>query len=121
MASGSRMEREARTVEAMVRLYCHAHHGRGEALCAGCRELLSYAGQRLERCPFQEGKTTCARCPVHCYRPDMRERIRAVMRYAGPRMLWRHPMLALLHLIDGRRKAPAARRRTPSPEKPSNA
>jgi hypothetical protein len=26
------------------------------------------------------------------------------MRYAGPRMMARHPYLALMHLIDGRRK-----------------
>jgi hypothetical protein len=31
--------------------------------------------------------------------------MREVMRYAGPRMLWRHPLLAVAHLIDGRRPA----------------
>jgi hypothetical protein len=66
--------------------------------------------QRLEKCPFEEGKTTCARCPVHCYKPEMREKIRAVMRYSGPRMLYRHPMLTIFHIIDGRRKAPVADR-----------
>ncbi len=101
-----RLAREARTLEAMVRVYCHGQHGDGEDLCPACRELLVYARRRLERCPFGEGKTTCARCPVHCYKPDMRGRIRAVMRYAGPRMLWRHPLLALQHLLDGRRKVP---------------
>lgn len=103
---GPRLAREARTVEAMVRIYCRGQHGDSEGLCPACRELLVYARRRLERCPFGEGKTTCARCPVHCYRPAMRERVRAVMRYAGPRMVWRHPLLALQHLLDGRRKAP---------------
>ena len=56
--------------------------------------------------PFHEGKTTCANCPAHCYKPEMREKIRKVMRYAGPRMIYRHPILALLHIIDGRRKEP---------------
>ncbi len=102
-----RLAREARTVEAMVRMYCRDRHGDGEELCPACRELLAYAWRRLERCPFGEGKTTCARCPVHCYKPDMRERMRAVMRYAGPRMLLSHPLLALQHLLDGRRKVPA--------------
>lgn len=101
-----RMERERRTVEAMIRLYCRAHHGEGGDLCSECGELLEYALARLERCPFQEGKTTCVRCPVHCYRPEMRERIRRVMRYAGPRMLASHPLLALLHLLDGLRREP---------------
>ncbi len=102
--AGTRIDRESITVGHMVRLYCRYHHGR--TLCADCRQLLEYASERLERCPFQEGKTTCARCPVHCYRPEMRERVRQVMRYSGPRMTFRHPYLALRHLIDSRRKRP---------------
>ncbi len=37
----------------------------------------------------------------------MREKIRRVMRYAGPRMLLRHPVMALLHMVDGLRKEPS--------------
>jgi predicted amidophosphoribosyltransferase len=95
------LARERRTVEAMICLYCRGQHGCPGDLCAACRELADYARARLERCPFGEAKPTCARCPVHCYRPEMRERIRAVMRYAGLRMLLRHPLLALGHLFDG--------------------
>ncbi len=106
------MAREAKTVEAMVRLYCRGqHHSRG-GLCLECRELLDYARSRLARCPYQEGKTTCARCPVHCYRPAMRERVRAVMRYAGPRMALRHPVLALTHVLDRLRAVPVRSPRT---------
>ena len=101
-----RMAREHRTVEAMIRVACRGQHGTGAGLCDDCGELLAYARERLDRCPFQDGKTTCAKCPVHCYRPAMRERIRAVMRYAGPRMLWYHPVLALRHLVDGLRAEP---------------
>ena len=109
-----RLARERRTIDAMIRLYCRDHHAPpGRDLCPECRELLEYAEQRLERCPFQQGKTTCAKCPVHCYRPAMRERVRAVMRYAGPRMLRRHPVLALLHLLDSRRKEPMQAGRKP--------
>jgi len=99
-----RMGREARTIEAMVEIYCRAHHGAGAVPvpCRECRELVAYARHRLGRCPFREEKPTCARCPVHCYRPAMRDRIREVMRFAGPRMLRRHPILAVLHLLDGR-------------------
>jgi hypothetical protein len=111
MAS-SRIRREGRTIAAMIRLYCrdrgHAPE-RGGAPCAACRELLDYALRKLERCPFQEGKTTCVKCPVHCYQMEMRERIRAVMRYAGPRMIWRHPALTVRHLLDGRRGEPPGR------------
>ena len=65
-------------------------------------------------CPFGEGKTTCARCPVHCYRKDMREKIRQVMRYSGPRMVYRHPVMAARHLMDGRRKEPLEKKRSPA-------
>ena len=105
------MIRERKTVEAMIRLYCKKHHAPEGARCADCQELVAYALERLDGCPFQERKTTCAQCPVNCYRPEMRERIRAVMRFAGPRMLLRHPVLAVLHLWDGI-KPKAARRAT---------
>jgi hypothetical protein len=101
-----RMARERRTVEAMIEIYCRGQHSMNGALCVECQALAAYARQRLDRCPFQEAKTTCARCPVHCYRPGMREQIRAVMRYAGPRMVYRHPIMALQHMLDERRKPP---------------
>lgn len=101
-----RIAREQRTVEAMIGLQCRDLHGTADGLCEECGALRDYALERLNRCPFQEGKTTCAKCPVHCYRPAMRERIRAVMRYAGPRMLSRHPILTVWHLVDGLRRAP---------------
>jgi len=104
--SHSRITREARTVEAMLRLYCRGQHGTPAGLCQDCRELFAYARERLDRCPFGEGKTTCARCPIHCYRPERREQIRKVMRYAGPRMLYRHPIMTIRHLIDGLRREP---------------
>ncbi len=112
-----RMARERRTLAAMVRLYCRGVHRPAPApgagykpvpteLCHSCGELLDYALARLDRCPFSGAeKPTCANCPVHCYSPEMRARVKEVMRFAGPRMLWRHPGLALLHLLDSRRKA----------------
>lgn len=101
-----RLKREARTIEAMVHITCHRRHDTRRELCAECQELLEYAFVRLEKCPFQEEKSTCVNCKVHCYRPDMRERIRLVMRDAGPHMVYRHPHLAFMHLaIDNRREA----------------
>ncbi len=98
-----RLLRERRTVEAMIRLYCRDRHAR-TSLCDDCTELLSYALKRLEKCPYQDRKPVCSKCPVHCYRPDMRQQVQSVMRHAGPRMLLRHPVLALLHILDARRK-----------------
>lgn len=107
---GTRLERESRTAAVMIRFYCSRHH-EFEHPCPDCCDLNDYAQERLARCPFGEGKTTCAKCPVHCYRPDMRARIRGVMRYAGPRMLLRHPVMAVQHLLDGRRDKPIRKTR----------
>ena len=90
----------------MVQIYCRSAHKNRSRLCDECRELLDYAGRCLDRCPFQACKTTCANCKVHCYKPSMREKIKGVMRYAGPRMMYRHPVLAVLHVFDGLRKDP---------------
>jgi hypothetical protein len=115
-----RVARERKTVTAMLHLYCRRHHGGQGGLCQACAELHAYAMCRLDRCPFGADKPTCAHCPVHCYRADRREQIRAVMRYAGPRMLWRHPYLAIRHLLDGRRPAPTLRRRLADDVAPSS-
>jgi hypothetical protein len=66
-----------------------------------------YASVRLDRCRFGAAKPTCAHCPVHCYQRDRRAQMRVVMRYAGPRMLWRHPLLSLGHWWDGFRRVAA--------------
>jgi hypothetical protein len=98
----SRLGKEQKTLEAMVGLYCSAKHGPLDGtVCEACRELLDYAAQRLEKCPFGEEKPKCSQCTVHCYKPDMRERVREVMRFAGPRMLTKHPVMAVQHLVQG--------------------
>ena len=96
------MEQERRTVEAMIEIFCHGHHDTPEGLCPECTELLAYVTQRLDKCPLRNNKPKCSKCPVHCYKPDMREKIRAVMSYAGPRMLCRHPILAGRHYLMGK-------------------
>ena len=92
-----RKRREAGTVRLMIRLYCKGHHG-SSPLCASCEELLTYARRQVERCPHEDEKPTCRRCAIHCYDAEHRDRIRAVMRYAGPRMLFRHPLFAICHM-----------------------
>lgn len=109
LSESRRIRREKKTIGAMAAMYCRARHGRREGLCAECAEFLSYALERLGKCPFGAAKPTCAKCPIHCYKPERREQAARVMRYAGPRMLRRHPILALLHLLDGRRRTPPRR------------
>jgi Nitrous oxide-stimulated promoter len=113
--AGKRLAREWQTIAAMIRCYCSAHHATGKSLCPECQELLDYARVRLERCRFGSDKPTCVKCPVHCYLPARREQVRVVMRYAGPRMLWQHPILSLRHWLDGRLGGRAEERvRTPA-------
>lgn len=95
-------EREKHVASEMIALYCRGNHGRrrGDGLCPACAELDTYARLRSDRCPFMETKTFCSNCKVHCYKPEMRDRIRAVMRYSGPRMLLNHPLMTLHHMIE---------------------
>ena len=105
---------EAELVSQMIALWCRAHHDGAEpaagaaqvklnrraiCLCPACAELRDYARARIERCPRMETKTFCSACPTHCYRPEMRERIREVMRWSGPRMLLHRPVPAIRHAI----------------------
>jgi predicted amidophosphoribosyltransferase len=101
----NRLQREIDTVRKMIVLYCRAHHAPQDGdLCPDCQALADYAAQRVARCPFGAEKPNCDKCPVHCYAPKQREEIRRVMRYAGPRMILHHPILAILHLLDSLRK-----------------
>jgi len=100
------LAREWETMEAMIRIHCRDHHRSNATLCAECQGLLDYAAVRLKRCRFGAAKPTCAKCPVHCYLPARRQQVKAVMRSAGPRMAWEHPVMSLRHWLDGLRKAP---------------
>jgi hypothetical protein len=103
----NRLDRERHTIQTMIEIYCLNHHHPADRLCPECAQLTSYALQRVERCPFKPNKPTCAGCTIHCYKPEMRQQVRVVMRYAGPRMLATHPLLAVAHLIDGALYRPA--------------
>ena len=96
MDAATKREREKEVVSLMISLYCRKKHG-GKTLCPECAALDDYARSRSDRCPFMETKTFCSACKVHCYKPEMREKIRAVMRWAGPRMLPVHPVLSIRH------------------------
>lgn len=101
-------QKEIRVVTLMVEQYCRGKH-RAERrqsrltrheLCTQCAALLDYAKLRASKCPHGENKPFCSNCTIHCYKPDMRQRIRAVMRYSGPRMLFSHPVLAISHVVQ---------------------
>lgn len=110
-----RIKREEKTIAAMIWLYCKASH-QSNGLCSECEQLLNYALEQLHRCPYKEEKPTCEYCPVHCYKPEPREKIRIVMRYSGPRLLFRHPVLAVMHLRDSRKAKREQEKKSNPPE-----
>lgn len=95
----TRIEEEKKTVRQMVEIFCHGHHHTHTGLCEACTALLDYAYAKLDHCRFGEQKPTCRKCPIHCYRPAMKEKISEAMRYAGPRMIGHHPIAAIKHLL----------------------
>lgn len=100
----SKREKEKLIVGEMIKLYCKKQHGTKQGLCSECQALKEYAGQRSDKCPFMETKTFCSNCKVHCYKPEMREKIRRVMRFSGPGMMLYHPVMAINHLIETKKE-----------------
>ena len=96
----ARREMEKESLSQMISVYCRGnHHTKKGQLCPRCRELQTYALHRTDKCPFMKTKTFCSACKVHCYTGDKREKIKAVMKYSGPRMLFHHPILAIAHMV----------------------
>lgn len=100
----TKREREKAVVSLMIRMYCKKMHNTQTGLCGECAELEAYARARSDSCPFMEAKTFCSNCRVHCYRTDMRERIRQVMRYSAPRMIFHRPVMSITHVIEMKRE-----------------
>ncbi len=92
-------EKEKKTIAKMIRMYCRKHHPGERELCTDCQTLLNYSTNRIDHCSLSGDKPVCSDCVIHCYKPAMREQIRNVMRYSGPRMLWHHPADAIQHLL----------------------
>lgn len=97
-------EREKLLVSQMITVYCRGKHHQRNGLCPECQALDTYARMRSDKCPFMETKTFCSNCKVHCYKPEMREKIRMVMRYSGPRMMFYHPLTAIRHVIESKKE-----------------
>lgn len=97
-------QREKETVSQMIAIYCKKKHGTKKELCPECAALDTYARLRSDKCPFMETKTFCSNCKVHCYKPEMREKIREVMRFSGSRMIFVHPVMAICHVIESKKE-----------------
>lgn len=95
-------EQEKKLIPQMVKIYCKGHkHERGEdELCPECRELLDYSLFRLDKCPFKKNKQFCSFCKIHCYKPDMKVKIKDIMKYSGPKLLFSHPIFSISHVVQ---------------------
>jgi hypothetical protein len=115
MIESRRIRREKKTIGVMIGMYCRARHGNAIVPCEECSGLLSYAHQKIDTCVFHDHKPVCNECRIHCYSRGMREEVRNVMRFSGPRMLLAHPLLGILHMVDrihrpGGKRSPASPR-----------
>ena len=100
MGMTGKLAREQETILKMVSIYCNRFHRPDDGVCSECRELMEYASQCISACTYGAHKPVCGRCPTNCFRDDRYARVVAIMRYAGPRMLYKHPLLALSHILD---------------------
>jgi len=65
-------------------------------VCKECRDFLLYAFERRLRCPLEE-KPLCKHCPVHCYKPEYRKKVREIMRFSGQHLIMRGRLDLLWH------------------------
>jgi hypothetical protein len=94
------IDKENKIIEIMIKTYCRKkHNSKNEDLCEECGNLFEYAKLRLSKCPFGDKKPFCSKCEIHCYNAQMRGRIKEVMRFSGPKMIFKHPVLTLWHLL----------------------
>jgi hypothetical protein len=83
----------------MILIFCKGHHPAGGGRCKECADLAEYAATCVALCPYGASKPVCGRCPANCFRNGMLEKMTEVMRYAGPRMLYKHPVLTARHIF----------------------
>jgi hypothetical protein len=109
------LRRDLRTLALFIRIYCEAHHearnpvvlkgfdlrqiaGKKLDLCPECTKLLHHALVKRSHCPY-DPKPACKHCPTHCYAKDYRQKIRAVMRFSGRRLLLSGRLDYFFHLF----------------------
>ena len=100
MNPATRAQREKTTVAAMIKLYCQANHKPANDLCPECLELLAYSQKRAENCKFGEDKPVCGNCTIHCYKKDMKAKVKDVMRFSGPRLIIYSPIQFIKHIFE---------------------
>lgn len=120
----AQVRKDTKTLADFVSIWCDARHSDLErrpiesdaatlgvygrkppVLCDECAEHLRYAEKRRAYCP-KDPKPFCAHCDTHCYKADEREFNREMMRFAGPRSMFRgHAIDGIKHVIASRKYA----------------
>lgn len=98
----ARIKRDLRTLQAIGSIYCAAHHvdapKNPHGMCAECAATIAFTHDRASNCP--NGHTgNCADCAIKCNRGEQQQRIKAIMKYAAPRMLFKHPLMTLEYAL----------------------
>ena len=95
----SKIDSEKEALRKMIYIYCNGQK-HIDPLCSDCEKLLDYSLKRLDSCKYGNEKPFCSRCSDNCYKPEMRNEIRKVMRYSGIRLIFHHPAMALKHMLN---------------------
>jgi len=105
LTNPKKIQKEQKIVKIMIDKYCKRNHIQVDTdICEDCMELSIYSNQRLNKCVFGEKKAFCSKCPIHCYKTEMRDKIKEVMKYSGPRKIYSNPILAMSHLLTKYKK-----------------
>ena len=56
--------------------------------------------RQIERCPHSFYKTFCHQCPTTCYKSEDLEHIEPIMKYAGRKIMMKHPLIGTRFVIN---------------------
>jgi len=90
---------ELKCISVMIKIYCNGNHNTKNKICDECENLKIYSEYRTLKCKYKNDKPVCSSCLTHCYNQQNREKIRTVMRYSGPKMLYKNPRLTIIYLF----------------------
>lgn len=110
-----RERKDLKVLALFTSVYCRDHHPGRQVVsldpemtglpgvhkypcCPECQDFLLYALERRLRCPL-DPKPMCKHCPVHCFRPGHREKVREIMRYSGKALIRRGRLDLLWHYL----------------------
>lgn len=91
--------KEKKTFDKMLKIYCKKKH-QSKELCKECLEIQNYVYKRIEMCPFILNKPFCAYCKIQCYKKEMKEKVIKIMKFSGPKMMFRAPIQSFRHVFQ---------------------